>query len=205
MRAAGEEVRLSFSASLGRAFDEGPLHRYVVTEQSVWRVATPRAAGQDAEVVRWPLDGVCVDLQGRQPSLFTPEGGMSISVDPRMPVRTLGEVIREVGRGQLHDGRPQGPSSSAEAFDADGQLWQESVRFVCWQPRERNPDPDDTTAPLEIGHPGVVTDPSWQDVGVSWVGVESHLASVGAVYDTRDLRQVDAVEFAHAVLRRSDR
>lgn len=43
------------------------------------------------------------------------------------------------------------------------------------------------SGPLPAGHPGVVHDSSWQDVGVTWIGFERELFTTGSVFDTQDL------------------
>ena len=43
---------------------------------------------------------------------------------------------------------------------------------------------------LRRGHPGRVWDPSWQDVGVTWAGMDNHALANNSVYDYEDLREI---------------
>lgn len=87
------------------------------------------------------------------------------------------------------------------ALTATGDPWDPAKLFVLWRPR-RGPDgsPILSDSPLLDGHPGVVVDSSWQDVGVVWVGLEHDEVTTASFFDTRDLEQVAAERFARAVL-----
>ncbi|MGH3565101.1 MAG: hypothetical protein ACRDRH_03525 [Pseudonocardia sp.] len=70
-----------------------------------------------------------------------------------------------------------------------------SGRYVIW-----DPPADLTGIDLVVGHPGVIVDPAWQDVEVSWFMRESETVSQH-VYDYHWLSEVDAVEFLRAAMR----
>ena len=87
------------------------------------------------------------------------------------------------------------------AVTANGTPWDPAKLFVLWRPRSSLDGYVLTdSGPLPVGHPGVVHDSSWQDVGVTWIGFESELVTTGSVFDTQDLEQVSAEVFARAVL-----
>lgn len=64
--------------------------------------------------------------------------------------------------------------------------------YVLWDPDERS-----SASGLEPGHPGIITDPSWQDVGVRWLFREGQDVSQ-YVYDYRFLREASVEEFVEA-------
>ena len=71
----------------------------------------------------------------------------------------------------------------------------EAGLFVAWTPRA-NIEIED----LEYGHPGVVGLPDWQDVGVTWSGLERAAVAASAVYSIEDLPAIGVEEFCRRTL-----
>jgi hypothetical protein len=77
-----------------------------------------------------------------------------------------------------------------------------SSRLVMGMPVEYpgpDNDPSDEEGWLRHGHPGRVTDPSWQDVFVDWDGLEDQGASRWVCYDLPGLNEITDQEYARRV------
>ena len=70
------------------------------------------------------------------------------------------------------------------------------VEWIGVQSRE-----DEEAGRLQPGHPGRVTDPSWQDVFVEWVGLEDKGVSRWICFDYEALAELSETEYTRRAAR----
>lgn len=200
-RRAGEQDVQSFTASHGPRYGFNGVYVYLVTTDSLWRSPLALALpGEAPAAIRWPLSECAIDVHGRHPVLFTPDGPVSLTLASEAETLAVADLLPQDGE-QVAADPPASGRGYWNAMTATGTVWDPDEPFVRWLPRTRDDGSllMDVTA-LRVGHPGLVHDSSWQDVGVTWIGLEDHLVTTGSFFDTEDLEQVSAVAFAKAVL-----
>ncbi|GAB3560523.1 hypothetical protein GCM10027444_44080 [Actinopolyspora lacussalsi] len=77
--------------------------------------------------------------------------------------------------------------------------------YVTWDPPMGEEDRRAPSKGLIRGHPGIITSPYWQDVGVNWFLKEDEMATTGSVYRYQDLRKVTPLEFLEACQKAKER
>ncbi|MGJ7906868.1 hypothetical protein ACOQFL_10335 [Actinopolyspora sp. H202] len=77
--------------------------------------------------------------------------------------------------------------------------------YVVWDPFEGEAAPGTARELLAAGHPGIITEPYWQDVGVKWLLREKEIVTRGFVYNYKELKKVTPSKFLEACQQAKER